>query len=455
MKNNIKKPIILFIDGHKSHMTYALSAFCEANGIIIYALPPNSTHMLQPADVSVFRPLKQNWKNIVKKSDNVVTKLNFCSILNNTLSQTELNDAIRNGFRKCGLYPLNEDNVDYTKCVKDTQQRVGKERREKNSNTNRKTTATEKEFHAAMKVISLIKNELSERNIDSEVVIEEIENAKAIYLQNRRSKSKTPRTSAASDLSTSILPIEMLANSMFDEPETIMVKDVPQPIAQNQLTTDMITDVTPENLSFEAPKQLTADMITEVTPENLSFDETDTNEEQGVPQLLGLEHSNLFAPNDNITLPDPGSYISLNNISVIPLDEIEISHKSQSTQLLTTENENQCFTLKEIADIHNDNNFFEHHLHFPEPKASPKIENRQVKLPSAISSQAWRNYYKKKEEKENIQLQKKLKRQLREEEKKKKADEKEKKKKKKVLSKKKIVIKKIRESRLYCTTFQF
>ncbi|KAJ8927279.1 hypothetical protein NQ314_020282 [Rhamnusium bicolor] len=58
-KNGIKRPVILFIDGHKSHMTLALNQFCEDNGIILYALPPNTTHILQPADVSVFRPLKQ------------------------------------------------------------------------------------------------------------------------------------------------------------------------------------------------------------------------------------------------------------------------------------------------------------------------------------------------------------------------------------------------------------
>lgn len=30
-KNGIKKPVILFIDGHKSHMTYSLSEFCDKN----------------------------------------------------------------------------------------------------------------------------------------------------------------------------------------------------------------------------------------------------------------------------------------------------------------------------------------------------------------------------------------------------------------------------------------
>ncbi|KAJ0181661.1 hypothetical protein K1T71_002383 [Dendrolimus kikuchii] len=59
-EKGIKKPVILFIDGHKSHMTLPLSLFCEENGIILYALPANTTHMLQPADVSAFRPLKHD-----------------------------------------------------------------------------------------------------------------------------------------------------------------------------------------------------------------------------------------------------------------------------------------------------------------------------------------------------------------------------------------------------------
>jgi hypothetical protein len=31
--------------------------------------------------------------------------------------------AIKNGFRKCGLFPVNPDNVDYTKCVQNALER--------------------------------------------------------------------------------------------------------------------------------------------------------------------------------------------------------------------------------------------------------------------------------------------------------------------------------------------
>lgn len=58
--NHVEKPLLLFIDGHKSHLNTYTSEFCEKHGIILYGLPPNTTHMLQPADVSVFRPLKAN-----------------------------------------------------------------------------------------------------------------------------------------------------------------------------------------------------------------------------------------------------------------------------------------------------------------------------------------------------------------------------------------------------------
>lgn len=42
-----------------------LSKYCNENCIIQYALPANETHLIQPADVSVFKPLKSKWKNTV------------------------------------------------------------------------------------------------------------------------------------------------------------------------------------------------------------------------------------------------------------------------------------------------------------------------------------------------------------------------------------------------------
>ncbi|XP_072400523.1 uncharacterized protein [Diabrotica undecimpunctata] len=49
-KNNIKFPIALFVDGHSTHLTYEISELCTKLQIILIALYPNSTQIVQPAD---------------------------------------------------------------------------------------------------------------------------------------------------------------------------------------------------------------------------------------------------------------------------------------------------------------------------------------------------------------------------------------------------------------------
>lgn len=66
-EKEIELPIVLFLDGHKSHLTMHLSELCREHGTIVIALVPNTAHMLQPLDVAVFYPLKQNWRQMVEK----------------------------------------------------------------------------------------------------------------------------------------------------------------------------------------------------------------------------------------------------------------------------------------------------------------------------------------------------------------------------------------------------
>ncbi|XP_059058131.1 uncharacterized protein LOC131851625 [Achroia grisella] len=45
-QENIKKPVVFFLDGHKSHLTLHLSNYCSEHGIEIIALYPNSKLLL-------------------------------------------------------------------------------------------------------------------------------------------------------------------------------------------------------------------------------------------------------------------------------------------------------------------------------------------------------------------------------------------------------------------------
>uniref|UniRef100_A0A2H1VR69 SFRICE_028309 n=1 Tax=Spodoptera frugiperda TaxID=7108 RepID=A0A2H1VR69_SPOFR len=53
-------------DGHKTHLTLQVSELCTNLKIILIALYPNCTRILQPADVAAFFPLKCAWKQSVQ-----------------------------------------------------------------------------------------------------------------------------------------------------------------------------------------------------------------------------------------------------------------------------------------------------------------------------------------------------------------------------------------------------
>ncbi|KAJ8909901.1 hypothetical protein NQ315_005636 [Exocentrus adspersus] len=180
VENNIPRPLLIFVDGHKSHMTLALSKWCEENQVVLYALPPNTTHIMQPADVSVFKPMKSDWKKTVRnwqnRSENInssVNKVNFCGIFHEVLSNTEaFAENIKNGFRKSGLYPLDPNALDYTKCVKDIAENL------KTSTTKQRRSSegviSQRDIRSAKKVILAIKENLNSYGVNTDVILNEI-----------------------------------------------------------------------------------------------------------------------------------------------------------------------------------------------------------------------------------------------------------------------------------------
>ncbi|XP_062533940.1 uncharacterized protein LOC134202955 [Armigeres subalbatus] len=131
LQKGIKLPIILFVNGHSSHVGIEVADLCQQLGVILIALYPNTTRkgdfwvsspITQPADVSIFKPLKDQWKNEVddwrsKQPDVSFTLRHFGGVLQETVAKGIKKDSITNGFRVCGLFPFDAENVDYTKCI--------------------------------------------------------------------------------------------------------------------------------------------------------------------------------------------------------------------------------------------------------------------------------------------------------------------------------------------------
>lgn len=78
--------------------------------------------------------MKADWKKTIRlwqsRPENInscVTKMNFCSIFNEALTnKADFAMNVQNGFRKCGIFPLNPDAVDYTKCVLNNAEKIKK-----------------------------------------------------------------------------------------------------------------------------------------------------------------------------------------------------------------------------------------------------------------------------------------------------------------------------------------
>ena len=55
--------LLLLLDGDGSHYQPELISYAREFGIILFCLPPHTTHESQPLDASIFKSLKQNWQH--------------------------------------------------------------------------------------------------------------------------------------------------------------------------------------------------------------------------------------------------------------------------------------------------------------------------------------------------------------------------------------------------------
>ena len=112
----VERPVVLLLDGHTSHINLEVSKFCKEAGILLYCLPPHSSHITQPLDVGFFSPLKANWKRAVDayRVANIgkpVTKEVFARVFKEAWTNSVKMKTIVNAFSACGLFPVDAHRV--------------------------------------------------------------------------------------------------------------------------------------------------------------------------------------------------------------------------------------------------------------------------------------------------------------------------------------------------------
>ncbi|GFO14005.1 pogo transposable element with krab domain [Plakobranchus ocellatus] len=106
---------ILIFDGHLSHLSVEIVKCARKNNVVLLRLPAKLTHLLQPFDKTVFRPVKQQWQRLLKQHARThrgpVSKAMFPKLLKELYETSFSADVIQSGFRSTGICPFNPNAV--------------------------------------------------------------------------------------------------------------------------------------------------------------------------------------------------------------------------------------------------------------------------------------------------------------------------------------------------------
>lgn len=120
-KNYVKPtnedPVLLILDNHSSHISFAAFQFCKKNYITVITLPPHTSHKLQPLDLTFFGPLKNAFYRecnffLNTNSYEKITEYNLAELLNKAFIKVATMEKGISGFSLAGIWPFNPDKFD-------------------------------------------------------------------------------------------------------------------------------------------------------------------------------------------------------------------------------------------------------------------------------------------------------------------------------------------------------
>jgi hypothetical protein len=98
---------LLILDGHGSHLTPEFDLFCQEHLIITLCMPPHSSYLLQPLDVSCFAVLKRSYgrqiEAYVRSRVNHIDKPDFLQAFYTARTEAMSKANIQSGFAATGL----------------------------------------------------------------------------------------------------------------------------------------------------------------------------------------------------------------------------------------------------------------------------------------------------------------------------------------------------------------
>lgn len=107
LNRHIALPVIVFVDGHSTHVTHVLSEFCDRGQIVLLGLPATETNAIQPLDLCVLGPLMSAWRDTLAIApNNVIAPGDFCATLADVIDRNVGRELFEYAFKVCGVFPF-------------------------------------------------------------------------------------------------------------------------------------------------------------------------------------------------------------------------------------------------------------------------------------------------------------------------------------------------------------
>ena len=123
--NDSGKHILLTFDGHHSHNTPDMLSAAFDNNILLYCLPPKTTHKLQLLDVTIFGPLPSAWAKHAQQRASEHNPITHDTVVHEYMhicSKYMTVKSITSAFRRSGMWLIdpsifNEQDLDRKSVV--------------------------------------------------------------------------------------------------------------------------------------------------------------------------------------------------------------------------------------------------------------------------------------------------------------------------------------------------
>lgn len=107
-------PVLLILDNHSSHISLEAYTFCKCKFIHMVSLPPHTSDHLQPLDLTIFGPLKNQLYReydlqLTNTGHTKISEYELAELLNRAFLKIATMEKAISGFRTAGIFPFNPD----------------------------------------------------------------------------------------------------------------------------------------------------------------------------------------------------------------------------------------------------------------------------------------------------------------------------------------------------------